>query len=150
VTADIPIPQRPPRRNPVWLIIAAFGALALWQATGMRTGSARNVGAGVFPLALSGIIVGLSLIAFVLPPRDRPARLDLRPFLAVTGSVVVFIALVDTAGFVPAVVLSMLTAYAGQSEGGYPGFLAYALVFAVACWALFAWALGIPFRLIGA
>lgn len=148
--AELHAPPRPPRRNPAWLIIAAFGALALWQATGMRMGSARNVGAGVFPLALSGLIVALSLIAFALPPRDRPARLDLRPFLAVTGAVVAFIALVDTAGFVPAVVASMLAAYAGQSEGGYPGFIAYALVFAGACWVLFAWALGIPFRLIGA
>ncbi len=127
-----------------WLFIAALGAAAFYFALDFKFGTFANVGSAVYPLILSAAIILISLYSFVFSPREEPMLMNRRAFLSVTAAVAVFILLVEVAGLLPTVVLSMVIAYAGQSERRYPFFIAYACVFAVGVWLIFSYALNLP------
>ncbi len=127
-----------------WLFIAVLGAAAFYFALDFKFGTLANVGSAVYPLILSSAIVLISLYSFIFSPREEPMPMNRRAFLSVTASVAVFILLVEVAGLLPTVVLSMVIAYGGQSERRYPFFIAYACVFAVGVWLIFSYALNLP------
>ena len=137
-------PTSKPHRNPIWLVLAALGTGAFWLALDFGFGSAANIGSAVFPLALSGIVVAISAWSFAFPRPEAAPPLAWRPLLTVSGSVILFILLIERAGMFPTVVLCMLLAYAAQTERGYPVFVAYAAIFAAGAWVLFSYLLGMP------
>src|SRR3546814_9965820 len=72
------------------------------------------------------------------------AELDRRPFLAIVTAVLLFALVVERLGLVPAVVLCMVAAYAGQVRSRYVFFAVYAFVFGFGTWVLFSYGLGLP------
>ena len=128
-----------------WLILAAAGSASFWFALDFGLGTATSIGSGVFPLTLSGIIVLLSLYSLIFGGSEgSPEPLAWRPLVAVAGSVVLFIVLVERLGMFPTVLLSMLVAYSWQTEGGYGAFVLYAVMFASGAWLLFTYLLRVP------
>ena len=144
-----PSPPTHPERQYVWLVLAAVAAFALWQSLGFGLGTRASVGSGVFPVALAAIILVISMLGFLFPAPDETEPLATRPLLAAAGGVAAFILLIEWAGLVPSVVATMVTAYLGQTERGFPAFLLYAGLFAGAAWVLFAQVLNVPVALIG-
>lgn len=132
------------RRNSIWLALAACGAVAFWLALDFGLGTARNIGSGIFPLALSALMIVISVVSFLFPRAETSEPFSLRPLLAVSGSVVLFIILVERTGMFPAILLSMLAAFLAQTKRDYRPFLIYAAVFAAGVWFIFAYALGVP------
>lgn len=128
-----------------WIFLTVLGAWTGYVAyTTLSMGTAINIGSAVYPLILSGIIVIIALYGVIFGDRDDPEELNLRGFSGVVGSVVVFILTIEHLGIVPSVILSMVTAYAGQAKAGYRFFLVYASLFAIGTWLLFTLALGLP------
>src|SRR3546814_13635180 len=70
--------------------------------------------------------------------------LDRRPFLAIVTAVLLFALVVERLGLVPAVVLCMVAAYAGQVRSRYVFFAVSAFVFGFGTWVLFSYGLGLP------
>tara|TARA_B100000427_G_scaffold321121_1_gene321267 strand:+ start:549 stop:971 length:423 start_codon:yes stop_codon:yes gene_type:complete len=131
-------------RDISWLFIAALGAAAFYFALDFNFGSLANVGSAVYPLILSSLLIAISLYSFLFAPREQSRPGNRRAFICVSVAVAVFILLVEVVGLLPTIVLSMTIAYAGQTEGRYGFFMAYALVFAVGVWLLFSYALNMP------
>ncbi|ESR24891.1 tripartite tricarboxylate transporter TctB family protein [Lutibaculum baratangense] len=132
------------RRDLLWLVLAVLGGVAFVVALGFRMGTVSNIGSAVYPLMLSGTIVLISGYALLAGGDAASKPFDVRPFGAIVSAVLLFVLLVERVGLVPAVVVSMVAAYAGQSEGGYLSFLVYAGLFALGTWLLFSFVLGLP------
>ena len=133
-------------RDYSWLCLTLLGAAAFVLALGFKIGTVSNMGSAIFPLILSAIIAGTSAYSFLLYPRETEPTPNLRPMLAVAFAVIAFILFVERAGLIPAVIVSMLIAHAGQTEGNYRFFLVYTTLFAAGSWGLFSLALGIPLQ----
>ncbi len=137
-------------RYVTWGILCLVAGAAFIQALSFGFGSGPRIGSAIIPLALSGGIALLSVTGLVRAGREQGTdTLDLRALAAVGAGVVVFILTVERAGLIPATLLCMGIAYAGQSEARYLDFVAYAAVFAVGVWAIFIAGLGLPVRAFG-
>src|SRR3546814_4426225 len=91
--------------------------------------SSDLIGAAVYPLIFSATIVLLALYGMIFGQSGPIAELDRRPFLAIVTAVLLFALVVERLGLVPAVVLCMVAAYAGQVRSRYVFFAVYAFVF---------------------
>lgn len=131
-------------RDLTWPLLALFGAGALYMALDFRFGTINNIGSAVYPLILSSAIVLISLYSIFFGRDGQVTRFDRRPFLAIVSAVILFSLVVERFGVVPAVVLSMIVAYAGQTAGNYRFVVVYAVLFAFGTWALFSYGLGLP------
>lgn len=132
------------KRELSWLAVALFGAAAFASALDYGYGTISNIGSAVYPLILSAMIVLVSLYSYIFTSAEPPVPLAARSMAAILGSVILFSLLVERFGIIPAVVVPMLVAYAGQSERGYGFVLGYAVIFAFGTWALFSYALNLP------
>lgn len=132
-------------RYVTWGILCLVGVAAFTQALGFGFGSGPQIGSAVIPLALSGGIALLSMAGLVRAGREETdGTLDLRALSAVGAGVVAFILAIDRIGLIPATLLCMGLAYAGQGEARYLGFIAHAVLFAAGVWAIFVAGLGLP------
>lgn len=131
-------------RDPIWPLLAVFGVGAMVLAFDFNFGTASNIGSAIYPLILSSAIVLISLFSIVFGRNGQVFAIDRRPFLAVVSSVILFCLVVERFGVVPAVVLCMIVAYAGQTQGNYRFIFLYAVLFAFGTWALFSYGLGLP------
>jgi hypothetical protein len=75
-------------------------------------------------------------------------RASIRPLLAVIGSVLSFALLIESAGLIPAVIVSVLVASRGARETRFRQALVFGACLALAMWILFVMVLGQPFPLI--
>lgn len=132
------------RKELSWLFLSIFGALSFILALNFRIGSLSDVGSAIYPLILSSIIALISIYSFFFAAREKPVPMNVRALICVSSAVILFILLVERIGLLPSVVLSMFTAYVGQTKRGYAVFLAYACIFAVGTWLLFSYALNLP------
>lgn len=138
------------------LLFLAVGLAALFIAKGYPLGQLRSMGPGLFPLLLGGLLAvigfGLALRSLslrgVLRQQEAP-YLDLRalrPLFFVLAGLIAFALLVRPVGLALASVVLVLVA--SRAERGFP--LLQTLVAAVAIPALavgiFAYGLGLPFR----
>src|SRR3546814_18670127 len=103
--------------------------------------SSDLIGAAVYPLILSATIVLLALYGMIFGQSGPIAELDRRPFLAIVPAVLLFAQVVERLGLVPAVVLCMVAAYAGQVRSRYVFYAIYAFVFGSGPWGLFSYGL---------
>lgn len=128
---------------------AALIAIGLIFAVGslqLRIGTARSMGAGFFPLIFSVVTVGIGLLV-AIPAMSRSGDLVVppwRPFLSVIGSIALFSAVMETFGLVPAVAGTVCLAALADRRSTVLSALLLAAGLAVACWALFVLALGLP------
>lgn len=131
-------------RDLTWPLLALLGVGALVLALDFRFGTFGNIGSAIYPLILSAVIIAISVYSLFFGRGGQVADFDRRPFLAVVAAVILFSLVVERLGVVPAVVLAMIVAYAGQTAGNYRFVLVYALLFAFGTWALFSYGLGLP------
>lgn len=137
-------------RSIVWLSLGSLGAVAFVMALGFGFGGGSAIGSAVFPLAMAGVLIAMSVLGLVFQNQtERSLSVEIRPMTAIAASVILFMLLVEWAGIIPTAVICMVTAYAGQTDTRYGGFLIYSLLFGVALWLIFALLLGLPVSALG-
>ncbi len=134
------------------LVFLAVGALFLKGGSELTLGTARNMGAGYFPMLLSvgtmligAAVMGRSLFSAGLPVAAMPWR----ALTLVTAAIAIFGLTVRGLGFVPAVmVMSVLASFAEPRASLLRTGMLAALL-ALFCGVVFIMALGMPYALIG-
>jgi len=134
------------------LMFIALGAFfALW-ANNYPMGTAVRMGPAYFPTILGWATAALGVIiairGFTIPDVD-PTKTQIRPLLLILASAVLYGLLMDvfSFGFIPAVFVATFVCALGGYEFRLKEGIIEGVILVVVCWALFVWALGLPFRL---
>jgi len=88
------------------IAVAAVGVIVVTIGAGYPIGDLAEPGPGVFPAAL-GLLLTVLGLGIAISGADQPAasaRLPLRPLVFVGGAILVWAAVVEQLGFVPATV----------------------------------------------
>ena len=103
------------------LMFVGIGLGALAVATGYRMGTPVRMGAGFFPVLLSGLLVFLGVVVAWGGLRSGEAaapRLAWRPLLVIAGSVALFAVMLDRAGLV--LTTAAIVALSRVGRAGHP------------------------------
>lgn len=134
------------------LMFIAIGLGAIFIARDYPVGSALRMGPGYFPVALGGILFLMGLYVLVQGVTNKEqiqGNWSLRALIVLPLAFVVFGYLVESAGFIPAlVVLMFLSASAGR-EFKFLEVLLLTVILTAASVGLFIYGLGMPYPLFG-
>lgn len=128
-------------------ILLASGLIGLFIASGYDLGTPRRMGAGAYPLLVSGALalVGLVIVGpAVLRPAEGALSFAVRPALAILGSLMAFAFAMPFLGLIPAVAISVVVASLGQRQGDPIHIALLALGVSLACWLVFIIGLNLP------
>lgn len=142
----------PESARPAWADAAGGAALlalslfAAWGARELPFGTVARPGAGFFPLALAGLLLALGAVIFgrglrpALAVRSQlwPEASGRRRVLLMVAGLLVFVAIVETVGYIGAMsglFLLMLRVVAGR---GWVLSASYSLAIAIGSWLFFA------------
>lgn len=134
------------------LVFLAIGAVFLTGGSKLALGTARNMGAGYFPMLLSvgTMLIGAAVMGrSLLTPGLQVGAIPWRALTLIAAAIASFGLTVRGLGFVPAVVLmSVLASFAEQRPALLrTGVLALGL--ALFCGLVFVKGLGMPYTLFG-
>lgn len=128
-----------------------LGGLGLWIGADYATGTAARMGPGFLPKLLCwGLLILGSIIAVagLVRAGDGMEQWHLRPLVAVLASVLVFAALLDVAGLIPATLCMILVAAAGSQETRWREATIASVVLAVSASLIFVKGLGMPMKIL--
>lgn len=136
------------------LIFMGFGLAFGYASLTYDLGTALRMGAGYFPLLLSGILVLLGVVitaqSFMNGPDEVP--LERVPWLGlglILGALVFFGLTVRGLGLAPALFITTFMSAFASERTGIVGALAMAAGMVVVCMLIFVWGLGLPLRVVG-
>jgi putative tricarboxylic transport membrane protein len=137
----------------VWagLMLIGIGAASIWLARDYAFGTSLRMGPGYFPTILGGVLVvfGLILLGRGLRVKEEiEGGWSIRALLIVPLSLVLFGALIDSAGFVPALAALIFASAAASREFQLREVALLAIGLMVFSIGVFVWALGLPYRLL--
>src|SRR6266850_874051 len=133
------------------ILLAAVGVAAVVIARDYPFGTALRMGPGYFPSVLGGLLAlfGIYFVVKALRSSERiEGNWSLRALIGLTLSLVLFGALIERAGFVPALVVLIFGAAASGTEFKLVEVLALTVVLTAFSVALFIWGLGLPYPLL--
>ena len=142
-----------PRNNTDFLAGLAFiaiGVLAVVIARDYRMGSAMRMGPGYFPTVLGGILCVLGVYVMVRGIRSgEKANGDWgwKPLALITLSILLFGALVDRAGMIPALAAMFFVAAAAGREFRFKEVLLLAVLMSTFTAVVFLYGLRLPYPL---
>jgi hypothetical protein len=122
------------------LMLTGFGVAALLLSSQYRMGTASRMGPGYFPMGIGGL---LCVVGFVISGRAFKwqeagwPKLAWRPLAAITGAVVVFALLLNSAGLSLALCVLVGVSRLGRPEYTWRETVILCLVVCVLCLALF-------------
>lgn len=129
----------------VGLIFVIFGGSVAFIASGYPLGTASQMGPGYLPLAAGLILVALGVAVLVLESFSTTAHRaeppEWRAWFFIVASVLAFAALIETAGFVPAVLATSLISLLANPRLRPVSAVVTSLVIAVLSSAIFVWGL---------
>ena len=144
------------------LPLLAFGAAVFAASWSYEIGELRRMGPGYFPMLLGAVLCIFAVLIVVQDARERPAgdrRAERpeepasplgriwRPVIMPLAAVVLFAALLETAGLFPAVVASVAAAGFAERDNEPLTVLVVAIATAIFVSVVFVYLLGIPLRL---
>ncbi len=133
------------------LLFMAIGATAVAVAAHYPFGATRNMGPGYFPVVLGGILILLGAVIAGRAIRSREIAtlptVRIRPLLLVTLSLLVFAALLERFGLVPAIVAAVVVSCLGGHDLRWREVLLLAAILAAGSVLIFHIGLGLPFTL---
>ena len=142
-----------PANRDLWagLMLIGVGAASIYLGRDYPFGTSLRMGPGYFPTVLGGLLVLFGVIVAVrgwragerMEPGWSPRALVIVPL-----SLIVFGALMDRAGFIPALVLLIVASASASSEFRFREVGLLALVLTALSVAVFVWGLGLPYRLV--
>lgn len=127
-----------------------FGVSVLLLGWAYPVGSATSMGPGFMPrvLGVLSILLGLLLVLRRTSERLEAGDMEFRSMLFVLAGVVIFAALINTAGLPLATIASVLVSSSARRGADVRVTALLAVVVAAACTGLFVFALGLPMRLV--
>ena len=132
------------------LMFIGVGVGAMFMARDYPFGSALRMGPGYFPSVLGGLVIFGGIIVLIeglLRPEPTGRTWSVRALIILPVATLVFGVLMETAGFVPAILaLSILAALASPEFRWKEQFL-LAAALCLGCVSLFIWGLGLPYPL---
>jgi len=132
------------------IMFLVIGAVAIYIAQDYPMGSALRMGPGYFPIVLGGII-GLfgiwELIIGVIKPDPVKGNWSLRALVILPLSAVIFGAMMEHVGFVPALVVLILFSATATHEFKLWEIIPLAIGLTIACVGLFIYGLSLPYPL---
>ncbi len=129
------------------VMFAATGLLAAWIARDYPMGSPQRPGTGVLPMILAWCLVGtggLLCIKGVMAGGSSTGTWAMRPILLVTLAVVSFGLLVDDAGLIVAMLVSMTLCALGTPETRWGEYALFAAIMVAIGVGTFILLLGMP------
>src|SRR5258705_7879292 len=137
----------------VWagLFLIAIGAAAIFIARDYTFGTALRMGPGYFPNVLGGLLVLFGIYVLATGLRSGVAiqgPWSIRALVIVPLSLVLFGALIDRAGFIPAMLVLIFGSATASTEFRFIEVLLFSIFLTALCAAVFVWALGLPYPLI--
>ncbi len=139
-----------------------FGATVFVASWSYEIGHLRRMGPGYFPMLLGATLCTLAVLIALQEMKKRTSRdtrasrmapsfavlrPDWRPLLLPLLAILLFAALLETAGLVPAVIASVLTAGFAERSNVPVVVMGIAIVTAIFISVVFVQLIGIPFRL---
>jgi hypothetical protein len=130
-------------------LFLAFAVFFFVTALQYPAGTAAKMGPGYFPRALAIVLAAIGLVVIlsaVKPAAEAQAlrQWDLKGLAWITGSVVLFGALLFPLGLVGALFVLVMVSSRASPEFTWTGALANAAVLIVLCLAVFVYGLGLP------
>jgi hypothetical protein len=137
--------------GPAGLVFAGTGAAAVFIARDYPFGTTLRMGPGYFPRVLGWILILFGLYVMVRGLRSNEkiqGNWSVRALIVLPLSMVVFGALMELAGFVPALAALIFVSAASGREFKFKEVLLLTLLLGVMSVAMFIWGLGLPYPLI--
>jgi hypothetical protein len=129
------------------LLFVVVGAGALWIGADYPMGTAQRPGTGVLPYILSWCLIGTGVLLWlkaVIVEGPALTGWAWRPIIMITLATVAFALLIDRAGLVVAMVVSMTLAALGTPETRWREYALFAVIMIVIAIAMFIKGLGMP------
>ena len=131
-------------------LLAAIGVAAVVLARDYPFGTSLRMGPGYFPTVLGVLLAlfgGYFLVRSLRASETLGTNWSLRALIGLTVSLILFGALIDRAGFVPALVVLIFGSAASSTEFKFGEVLLLTAILTVFAVVLFIWAIGLPYRL---
>lgn len=141
------------RNKDFWagMMLITIGGGAGLIARGYPFGTSLRMGAGYFPIVLSGILVvfGLCLMARAIKSTESiEGNWSIRGLIILPVTLALFGFLLDRAGFIPAMFVIVIGSALASKEFKLLEVLALSVFLTAASVAVFIWGLGLPYQLI--
>jgi hypothetical protein len=141
------------RNKDVWagLLLVAIGGSAVFIARDYTFGTALRMGPGYFPIVLGVLLIlfGLYFLGAGLMHNEKiEGAWPLRALVIVPLSLVLFGLLVESTGFVPAMMVLVFGSALASTEFKLVEVLLFSVFLTALCVAVFIWGLGLPYPLI--
>ncbi|MDF2370708.1 MAG: tripartite tricarboxylate transporter TctB family protein [Rhizobiaceae bacterium] len=133
--------------------LAAFGAAMLAISWSYPSGSVVQMGPGYMPHLVSGTLMffGLTILVSDLRTTDsfETEQPQWRALILISAAVIIFVALIEPAGLVPAMFCAVAISKLANKQSGPLSIVIYSAAVTLAGWLLFIVALGLPLSVFG-
>lgn len=129
------------------LLFIAVGAVALWISADYPMGTPQRPGTGVLPAILAWSLIGTGALLWLKAVVTESPRLTSwawRPAIMITLATVAFALLVDRAGLVVTMIVSMTLVALGTPETRWREYLPFAVIMLAIGVSVFIYELGMP------
>jgi hypothetical protein len=133
------------------LMFFVFGAVAIFVARDYPLGRLLRMGSGYFPILLGGILILFGIYIMVKGLRRNEkiqGNWSIRAVIVLPVIIVLFGALMERAGFIPALAVLTLGSAAAGKDFKWGEVLLLTAVMTMLSLAVFVWGLGLPYPLI--
>ena len=129
------------------LLFIAVGAAALWISADYPMGTPQRPGTGVLPAILAWCLIGTGALLWlkaVVTDSPNLTSWAWRPAIMITMAIIAFALLVDRAGLVVTMVVSMTLVALGTPETRWREYLPFAVIMLAIGVSVFIYGLGMP------
>ena len=133
------------------LLFLAIGLGAYYIGSTYNMGTAQRPGTGVLPRILAWCLIGSGLLLAIQALIQEGPKLDAwawRPLIMITLATVAFAFLVDNAGLVVAMIVSMTLAALGTHETRWKEFALFTVLMLALGLGIFIYGLGMPIKVL--
>ena len=129
------------------LLFVGVGAAALWIGADYPMGTPQRPGTGVLPAILAWCLIGTGALLWlkaVVTDSPNLTSWAWRPAIMITLAIIAFALLIDRAGLVVTMVVSMTLVALGTPETRWREYLPFAVIMLVIGVSVFIYGLGMP------
>jgi hypothetical protein len=133
------------------LLFLIIGIAAYWIGADYSMGTAQRPGTGVLPRILAWCLMGSGLLLWIKAMIAEGPRLDhwaWRPLIMITLATVAFALLIDPAGIVVAMLVSMTLCALGTPETKWREFAIFSVIMLIIGLGVFIYGLGMPIKVL--
>ncbi len=134
------------------IFLIVVGAAAIYIARDYPFGTSLRMGPGYFPILLGGVLIAFGAALLVKSIRSMEtieAGWSLRALIVLPLSLALFGWMMAHAGFVPALVVLIVSSSLASNEFNLIEVAILTAVLVLGCVAVFIWGIGLPYELFG-